>query len=139
MIGTSGFFLGTFKKHKVLIKNLVFTICLIVLIFQFKWSFGELIDLVDGNQPYIQINPYQEPLVPEWGQMVPGVVPTKVPVGTDRTEQSGFYVTTDTLKIYTYKLFQTILLLFGIFMCIIFMATNNKGFSLIELNGEKEE
>jgi len=134
MTGTTGSFVGTIKKHKVPIRNLVLLTCLFILVFQFKSSFNELTELIDENQPYIQIIYYQEPLVPDWGQMVPGVVP----VGTDGLEH-GSFVKTDTLKIYTYKLFQTIFLLFGIFMCIIFISNNNNNFSLIDLIGEKKE
>jgi len=127
---TTGSFSRTFKKDKVLIKNLIFVVCLVVLSFQFIGSFNELISLIDENQPYIQVSHYGEPQVLLEGQMVLDEVLKKT---------TGSFVKTDTLKIYTYKLIQTILLLFGIFMCIIFMSINNKNFSLIELIERKKE
>lgn len=118
-------------KNRTLIKNLAFIICLIVLCLQFTSSFKELTGLIETNQPYVQVSPFQESQVLFEGQMVFDEVLKK----TNQKDQV-FYVRTDTLEIYTYKLIQTILLLFGIFMCLVFMAINNHDFSLIKLSEE---
>jgi len=119
-------------KDRSLIKNLAFVICLIILAFQFISSFKDLTELIETNQPYVQVSPHQEPLVLFEGQMVLDEVLKK----TDQKDHVS-YVRTDTLLIYTYKLIQTILLLFGIFMCLVFMAINNHDFNLIKLAEEK--
>lgn len=121
-------------KNKTLIKNFLLIGCLIVLSFQFTSSFKELTNLVQTNQPYVQAGSFQEPLVFPKGQIVFNEVLKR----TDQKNQ-GSFVRTDTLQIYTYKLFQTILLLFGIFMCLIFMAINNHDFSLVKLIEDKKE
>lgn len=115
------------KKDRSLIKNLAFIICLIILAFHFTSSIKELTELIETNQPYVktvQTNNYG-------GQMVFDEVLKKTDV-----KDMVSYVKTDTLQIYTYKLIQNILLLFGIFMCLVFMAINNHDFSLIKLSEE---
>lgn len=120
---------GSWKKNQVLIKNLAFIICLIVTVFQFVGSFKELIQLVETNQLYVQVPMYGEPAVPSWGPMNF----SGFSMGAEERGQSGACIKVDTLNIYTYKLFQTILLLFGVFMCLIFLAINNHNFSIINL------
>ena len=126
---------GSWKKHRVLIKNLAFIICLLVMAFQFVGSFKELTQLVETNQPYVQVPAYGEPQVLFEGQ----IDFEEFLLGTEEKGQSVAYVRVDTLNIYTYKLFQTILLLFGVFMCLIFMAINNHDFSLIQLVEENNK
>ena len=118
---------GQVKKNKLMVKNIIFCICLIVLALQFKSSFTELTDLVDTNQPYVEVSTYlySSPLV-------------EVDFEQIEIEETK-YVTVNTLRIYTYKLFQTILLLFGMFMCLIFMASNNRDFSLVDTLRELEK
>lgn len=119
-------------KNRTLIKNLALIVCLIVLCLQFTSSFKELTGLIETNQPYVQVSPFQEPLVFPEGQ----VVFDEVLKNTNEKDQV-LYVRTDTLQVYTYKLIQTILLLFGIFMCLVFMAINNHDFNLIKLSEKK--
>lgn len=108
------------KSNRVLIKNSLLIICLIVLLFQFRSSYQELTDLVEVNQPYVSENQDLE-------------------IYTLKTDNAGpAYVRVDTLNIYTHKLFQTILLLFGVFMCLMFLSLNNN-YSLLELMENKNE
>lgn len=115
------------KEKKIQIKNIIFIICLVVLAFQFRNSFLELNELIDTNEPYLQVNP----TIPNQNQITLNF--------DSYNSGSTSYVRTDTLQIYTYKLIQTILLMFGMFMCLIFMAINNHDFSLIELAEEKKQ
>lgn len=132
----------TIKEKKDLLKNLVFVFLLIVLAFQFKSSFIGLIDIVDNNQVYVKVSTFGEPLVLNEktqvflkGQRSFDEILKK----TSEKGQSESYVKVSTLKIYTYKLLEIILLLFGIFMCLIFMAINNRDFSLIDLLNEEKK
>lgn len=103
------------------IKNVTFVILLIVQALMFNNSFHELTSLVENNSPYIQ--------------EATGTY-SNIEIGVYKQEQKA-YVGVYTLEIYTYKLFQTILLLFGIFMCLIFLSINNQDYSIIEQLGGK--
>ncbi|SRR6056297_8367 len=109
---------------KKTIKNVTFVILLIVQALMFNNSFHELTTLVENNSPYVDdgTGTYLD-----------------LEIGVYEQEQSAYLGAYNTLEIYTYKLFQTILLLFGIFMCLIFLAINNQDYSIIEQLGGKTE
>lgn len=111
------------KAHRGEIKNILLILCLLVLVFQFKGAFTSLVDLVEDNEVYIETTGLNSFDLSNIGE---------------QKEHIESYVKTSTLKIYTYKLFQVVLLLIGVFMCIVFLAINNIDFSLIKLAEENK-
>lgn len=119
-----------------MIKNLILIICMLVLTFQFNNSFKELKELVETNEPY---------------KVIPGEqISYNLPdirmeefenLNIQRTEEINKlnYVKVETLSIYTYKLFQTILLLFGLFLCLVFLVMEQGSYSFIETISELKE
>lgn len=97
------------KNKILLIKNIIFIVCLLLLTTQFRTGFSELVSIDDVTN--ISLLDYRYNIeIEEYN-----------------------YLTKQDLKLYTYKLFESILYLFGIFMVLIFMYVSNKNYSWIEV------
>lgn len=108
------------KQSKIWIKQGLLLLCLIILTFQFSSSFHELTTMVKDNSGTTVSNIYNISNFDLSLSMY------------SNQDQVVEYVKVDTLYYYTYKLLQTILLLFGIFTCLIFLSTMNRDYSWIE-------